>query len=398
MCRIKVKNFGPIREGMADDAWIDVKKVAVFIGSQGSGKSTIAKLISCFSWIEKMLLRGDYQSKYFIDDCRFRKNCLAYHRIDDFLREQSYMAYEGESYSITYADGQLSVKELCPHENAALKQVLYVPAERNFISNVKSFKGFKNLSPAFSSFIDDFQSLKESLKGDVPLPINQASVEYDDVNDVFNIKGEDYKLRLMAASSGFQSLTPLFLISRYYTQKVYAAAHSRAESELEERTKFKKIVEQIWADLSLSEEQKYDALSVIAKRFTASSLFNIVEEPEQNLYPSSQRELLYQLLEYNNTLEANKLIITTHSPYIVNYLTLAVLASQVGDSKQEALSKLINPAAVLAGDQVSIYACDEKDGSIRLLQAQHGCPTSQHALNEFLGDSNDVFSDILSLI
>jgi len=34
---------------------MDVKKVTVFIGNQGSGKSTVAKLISSFSWIEKAL-------------------------------------------------------------------------------------------------------------------------------------------------------------------------------------------------------------------------------------------------------------------------------------------------------------------------------------------------------
>ena len=53
MSKIKIKNFGPIKEGcLENDGWIEIKKVTVFIGNQGSGKSTIAKLISTFTWIE----------------------------------------------------------------------------------------------------------------------------------------------------------------------------------------------------------------------------------------------------------------------------------------------------------------------------------------------------------
>ena len=37
--RLIVKNFGPIKE-----VDIDLKKINVFIGPQGSGKSTIAKI------------------------------------------------------------------------------------------------------------------------------------------------------------------------------------------------------------------------------------------------------------------------------------------------------------------------------------------------------------------
>ena len=43
MSKIRVKNFGPIKGGYQEnDGWLDVKKVTLFIGNQGSGKSTIA--------------------------------------------------------------------------------------------------------------------------------------------------------------------------------------------------------------------------------------------------------------------------------------------------------------------------------------------------------------------
>lgn len=59
MARIRIKNFGPIKEGCSDnDGWIEIRKVSVFIGNQGGGKSCIAKLISTFTWMEKVLVRG----------------------------------------------------------------------------------------------------------------------------------------------------------------------------------------------------------------------------------------------------------------------------------------------------------------------------------------------------
>lgn len=59
MSRIKIKNFGPLKETVsAMDGWIDIEKVTVFTGNQGSGKSTVAKLVSTFTWMEKVLTRG----------------------------------------------------------------------------------------------------------------------------------------------------------------------------------------------------------------------------------------------------------------------------------------------------------------------------------------------------
>ena len=54
MSQIKVKNFGPIKSGFAENyGFIDIRKITVFIGNQGTGKSSIAKLISTLSWLEK---------------------------------------------------------------------------------------------------------------------------------------------------------------------------------------------------------------------------------------------------------------------------------------------------------------------------------------------------------
>ena len=74
MSRIKIKNFGPLKETVsAMDGWIDIEKVTVFTGNQGSGKSTVAKLVSTFTWMEKVLTRGDFKEKEFTA-AKFKNN------------------------------------------------------------------------------------------------------------------------------------------------------------------------------------------------------------------------------------------------------------------------------------------------------------------------------------
>ena len=51
--KIRIREFGPIKES----GELDISSVMLFCGQQGSGKSTIAKLISTCSWLEKTLVR-----------------------------------------------------------------------------------------------------------------------------------------------------------------------------------------------------------------------------------------------------------------------------------------------------------------------------------------------------
>jgi predicted ATPase len=77
---------------------------------------------------------------------------------------------------------------------------------------------------------------------------------------------------------------------------------------------------------NLSEKEKSKQTSLIKGRYFNKCFQNIVEEPEQNLFPSSQWEMLKSLLEFNNKNKGNRLIITTHSPYLINYLSISIQA------------------------------------------------------------------------
>ena len=62
---------------------------------------------------------------------------------------------------------------------------------------------------------------------------------------------------------------------------------------------------------------------------------NIVEEPEQNLYPSSQIEVAKFLISCLNENVRNSLLITTHSPFILSTLNNLLYASKINSKKVE---------------------------------------------------------------
>ena len=103
-----MRNFGPIKD---NNEWIEIGKVTLLIGSQGAGKSSIAKLMSTFLWMEKSLNRGDHSMKYFERKSRFKNQFLTYHRIENYLKDNTEIEYEGDSYSFHYKDKNLQVTQ-----------------------------------------------------------------------------------------------------------------------------------------------------------------------------------------------------------------------------------------------------------------------------------------------
>jgi len=409
MSKIKVRNFGPIKEGYREnDGWIDIKKVTVFIGNQGSGKSTIAKLISTFMWIEKSLTRGDYTTKHFERKNKLNKSYLTYHRIENYLsslkkKEKTLIEYRGDSFHITFKDGSLNIED-AKNGDYPLPQIMYVPAERNFIANVKNAKALKLTADSLIEFVTEYNNALNEMKGTLPLPINEVDVEYNNRNDVVYIEGKGYRIKLTEASSGLQSLVPLYLVSWYLGNSVkYQSKKEPMTSEQRER--FRKQVQAINANNGLTEEQKRIAISEEAKKFNKTAFINIVEEPEQNLFPSSQRQMLNSLLSINNSSAGNKLIMTTHSPYLINYLTLAVKAESLIEqiphkTKRNVISdisRIVPTDSMIKSNDLSVYEFNENDGTIQLLETYDGLPSDENYLNQGLSESNELFAQLLEI-
>ena len=89
------------------------------------------------------------------------------------------------------------------------------------------------------------------------------------------------------------------------------------------------------------------------------------------------------------------------SPYIINYLTLAIKAKQVYDvlkneeSKQK-LSAIVPTQSMIDGNSLTIYELT-LDGKIKLLEPYNNMPSDENMLNSILEDTNRKYSEILDI-
>ncbi len=406
MRQISIINFGPVKTGFRGNGGLmDIAKVTVFIGSQGTGKSSVAKLISTMTWLEKALIRGDFKEKDLTIYNRFRNKHCAYQNIHNYFNDDTEIGYKGEAYEFAYANGKLSIEKK-PENGYRMPKIMYIPAERNFVSAVDKPSTLKNLPNTLYTFLDEFENAKQELKENIELPINDLRFSYQKLNNISWIEGKDFRVRLSEASSGFQSFVPLFLVTRYLALSINKEYEpSRQRMSIDEERRLKREIEKILTTPELSNELRKAALEILSSVVKNACFVNIVEEPEQNLYPASQRQILNKLLEYANLNEGNELILTTHSPYIINYLTLAIQGGMLfekikacanGQELKDQLDKIVPLRSCIPGKDVLIYELTDS-GSIQPLSNYQGIPSDKNFLNQALAEGNQLFDALLEI-
>lgn len=409
MAKIKLSNIGPIKNGLENlSEYIEFNGVTIFIGNQGTGKSTIAKLFSTLSWIEKALVRGDFTPQYIMQYNRFKNKYLAYQNINNYLNESSYFKYIGNAFDFEYINGQFKVYSR-KSDHYSFPKIMYVPAERNFVSSVEKPDLIKRLPLPLYTFMDEYEEAKQNIKGNFALPIGNVKFEYKKNNKKSYLSGDDYNIELTEASSGYQSLVPLILVTKHLSDIIHnKISDNRKEINRDEEVKIRKAVNELLKENKITEEVLKAALEGISSRFKYESFINIVEEPEQNLFPTSQKEILFELLKYYNENSNNNFVMTTHSPYIINYISLAIQSFYLTEkikniddiSKQIALiNKLAEKVPLdssINTNNVNIYQINDS-GSINRLDMPYGIPSDKNYLNQQLRSGNIVFDSLLEI-
>lgn len=449
MPQLRIKNFGPIKSGFTEnDGFMEISPVTVICGNQATGKSTIAKLYSTFTWLEKALQRGDF-FRSSVTVSKLKNSYFQYLNIGSYFKDDTEIDFIGELYKFHVSKTEKPVIEKVDNPNYIKAKIEYIPAERNLISTFPNVEKMQGLLRYLFGFLDEFDEARVNTT-EIRLPIGNFVYKYDKAKNksFITTTGNDFRIELFEASSGIQSVAPLTAVSQYYSKLVNNEENpARQKFSLEEKKEIEKEYRKLEALLGVgaissilgafmtgglslafsltglvsvfSTVGLYNVVSKkkpVAKGLTEkevqilkeandkilslvdSRFINIIEEPEQNLYPESQGKVLYELLECMNSNKDNQLIITTHSPYILSYLTLSAKAAELLNKGVPAdkIEKIVPEKSAVSGDKITIYETKE-DGSITKLSPYENLPSDENLLNKAMAEGNENFSELLDL-
>ncbi len=288
-----------------------------------------------------------------------------------------------------------------------IKIMNIAPAERNFLSTIQNAYDVTNLPKPLFTFGEELIRAQRNVDASgISLPISKFRYQYDSSTNTSFVSGIDHRINLLYASSGLQSAIPLFLVARNLAYGVGSInGDSSIVLSLNQAARRNEEIVAAMQDASLEENERKNKIENIYSKYHNTCFINIVEEPEQNLFPTSQRNILNSLLELANHNDGNKLIMTTHSPYIINYLSIAIQGEYLKQKIYPELGRkhlfdrlcaVVPYKSTIAANEVAIYQL-QKDGSINLLPNYEGIPSDKNYLNNSLAEGNELFDTLLEI-
>lgn len=406
MAKITIKYVGPLKE-----VSLDIKRINVFMGPQSTGKSTIAKIISQALWAEKnfLIMGKEYD---------FYNGLLDFHNMDKnyFSNPKAEIIYESSwtTIQMKYKKGNIlpktSYKKNKNKEIYHNSKIEYIPAERNFVASIQNIHKYTESYNSTINFLNEWYAAKTSYQEEnrfkVELPDLSFTYQYKENDEQDIIQVADNEVNLKSGSSGQQSLLPLLLVAEEVMVSAYKKQHIVSPAELNRIKKkvpgIESVIDTLFAMRNNNTKKIIDngldpLWQLIGYQMDYGSTHLVVEEPEQDLYPSTQRGLLQRLVSYltNDSEHQHTLTLTTHSPYILYALNNCMLAGLVEQKNPDAAEKLsgttkINPA------EVGLWLL--KDGEIKALQhPSTGLLTKDFFNSEFQKNHEDMFN-LLSLL
>ena len=363
-----------------------------FIGPQSSGKSTIAKIFSTCSWIEKETVTT-FNEKAVASHDEFVSLLEDFHKMNTYFEANPEIHFQTDVIKIDLEKDTFSVQLLdkdCFHR----KKICYIPSERNAVT-LPELQGFEFGPTNLRSFLFDWFNARENYDEIHKTDILDLGVKYYyDPNDkrykdrIEHKNGKTYHMPLGSASSGLQSVIPLIVMFQYYTGQYFETYNERLSFQTDEKTR--KIRRHLTDDIILKRSfpdydssnrqyfvelankrlqennqemlQLYKVFYSELQRMTMPVITSfIVEEPEQNLFPDTQMELMDTLFALCDGKRKHELTVTTHSPYILNQLNLLFRRFDEKDNAQVGVDY----------NDVSVYAVNEGHVSNIKLQNVH---------------------------
>lgn len=375
MNRIDIENFGPIRKATID---LD-KNLQVFIGAQASGKSTICKIIYFCQKIR------DYTLDFLMDSEQFTEN----HKNEYFNNYLKYLTRQFmgcfgktthmQQFVINYQFNQKQISVKLNKDgyvrfmlNAQLKNEIY-----GLIDNAADMFLHGLNSNRFGTILDNITAIgvmKRQLRDALYLIFaSDAEIIYipagrsllatmsEQLHD-FSITDMDLTMQefinlIRLTKSKFGSKIPE--IVKNYTKTVKGQINNTSLEQAYELIKkiFKadytsenegeKIYfdEHHWIKLMYGSSGQQEVLWILMLSFITilekRRSFIVIEEPEAHLFPIAQKDVI-SLISLMVNATNSRVIITTHSPYILTSLNILLYSDKV-ENHIKSNHKLIIP-------------------------------------------------------
>lgn len=301
MKHLVIRNLGPLKE-----ADIELKRINVIIGSQSSGKSCVLKTACYCTWVEKRIELTQTED-FFAKDDNFLKELERFHKLKGYIKDDTFISYESDFMAFSY-DNVTKAFEFNWKEgrwNYRRSKVTYIPAERNLVASIPNWFQVKFNDDNIRDFMADWETARQSTTDDLSVLNLGVSYHYDTNTKSDKVQVADgVTLDFTNTSSGLQSVIPLFVHLNYITKINSGKTAS-----------FASLQELKMLTSKLEEEGKIDTYHNYAHIYHCDIF---LEEPEANLFPPTQSNLVEWLLAMTTGEHPSNLFIATHSPYILN--------------------------------------------------------------------------------
>lgn len=376
---IIIKNFGPLKEVEIDD----IKPLTVFIGKSAGGKSIIMKVIVLMRYIYKMVNIRSYlkNAKITRSPFKLRFNSMLHDGLKGMITAQTEIYYtveiNGNKYTLKYTNRGLQSDINIPDKDLIFFKEAYVSGMRSLIpiwaSKAVSVKG-ENLGFFFHETFNDFNDATDVIKEQKLEYLNlkmkvRKSGNRPKLFTIESLQNDAVPIELRYASSGIQTSAPLVAIVHYFAQGFSF------------KDAFQRSV--------LNYLYKQDLLTKFTPGINQNKLGKYVhihiEEVELGLAPEAQRALMSNLIEevFHKNKKDRKLglMVSTHSPYIVNHLNVLLRAGYFEKARKN--------YPFLEKDDIAVYRVNE--GKIISLMATDN-DTGEYVINAF--DMSDTMERI----
>lgn len=376
---IIIKNFGPLKEVEIDD----IKPLTVFIGKSAGGKSSMMKVIVLMRYIYKMVNIRSYlkNAKITRSPFKLRFNSLLHDGLKGMITAQTEIYYtveiNGNKYTLKYTNRGLQSDINIPDKDLIFFKEAYVSGMRSLIpiwaSKAVSVKG-ENLGFFFHETFNDFNDATDVIKEQKLEYLNlkmkvRKSGNRPKLFTIESLQNDAVPIELRYASSGIQTSAPLVAIVHYFAQ------------EFSFKDAFQRSV--------LNYLYKQDLLTKFTPGINRNKLGKYVhihiEEVELSLAPEDQRAFMSNLVEevFHKNKKDRKLglMVSTHSPYIVNHLNVLLRAGYFEKAREN--------YPFLEKDDIAVYRVNE--GKIISLMATDN-DTGEYVINAL--DMSDTMERI----